>query len=282
MPLTQPQGFSEAIDKLSQRVPTPASWDSAMWSAMKVDVRERAFFSARVENEMFLQRSRIFIKHFLERRRGPDGKIVAGSMSQFVDEMRAFADREGMGFPGPVNEKDITDIRSEARLRLIFQTNVRTSYGYGNWRQGMEPAVVYAFPAARFIRFSGAKTFRERHLQGEGDVRLKTDTAYWADWQNARAIGGFQTPWPPYGFNSFMDQQDVSREEAKRLGLLDGKKEKPRKIPGLNEKLSAAVGSLDADLKKKLREELGDLGVFSGGRVRLRARPDNIQSMRVA
>ncbi len=50
-------------------------------------------------------------------------------------------------------------------------------------------------------------------------MRLKTDTAYWADYQNAEEIGGFGVPWPPFGFNSGMSMEDVSREEAAKLGL---------------------------------------------------------------
>ncbi len=47
---------------------------------------------------------------------------------------------EGMAKPGEfkgVNQKDVTDIRSMARLNLIFDTNVRQAYGFGQWKQGM-------------------------------------------------------------------------------------------------------------------------------------------------
>ena len=286
MPLVEPQPFQEALDKLRQRIPTPRPWSHAVWAAQSVDVRERAFFSAKVENAFFLKRAKLFIENFLTRQFEtvpatddiPEHtKLKAGSMSQFVEEMRAFAVREGMGPIGIpdelVNESDITDIRSEARLRLIFKTNIATSYGYGSWRQGTEPVVLEAFPAARVVRDPGATEKRPRHVQEEGNVRLKSDHAYWADYMNDRDIGGFQTPWPPYGFNSFIDQQDVSRAEAERLQLVE--KEKPAKgsnkrRPTLNERLKASLNGLDADERAALKAEMGDIVVMGPKAVRMK------------
>lgn len=134
MPLTEPEPFDAALNKLRQRIPTGRPWDSATWAAQELDVRERAFFSARVENVFFLKAAKLFILNFLERNRGEDRRLKAGTMDQFVEQIRAFAIEENMGPlgipPSAVNENDITDIRSEARLRLIFRTNVATSYGY--------------------------------------------------------------------------------------------------------------------------------------------------------
>ena len=45
-----------------------------------------------------------------------------------------------------VNQKNVPDLRSVARLCLIFDTNVRQTYGYGQWKQGMTPAALRAFP----------------------------------------------------------------------------------------------------------------------------------------
>ena len=165
----------------------------------------------------------------------------------------------------PVNETDVRDIRSESRLRLVLDTNTATSYGWGSWKQGMEPAVLEAFPAARVVRNPGAETKRPRHAQEEGNVRLKTDYAFWADWMNAPEIGGFQTPHPPYGFNSFIDQQDVSRQEAIELQLIprnaptvpgSGKRQ-----PSLNDRLRSSLAGLDKDARNRLKQELGEIAV---------------------
>ena len=115
------------------------------------------------------------------------------------------------------NQGDLEDVRSEARLRLIFNTNLRQAYGYGQGRQGMRPAVRRAFPAARFVRVRDVGEPRPRHLEHEGEVRLKTDRGWWAGYRNDPLTGGFGVPWEPYGFHSGMGQEDVSREEAEQL-----------------------------------------------------------------
>jgi len=145
-----------------------------------------------------------------------------------------------------------------SRLRLIFDTNVRQAYGYGQWRQGMKPAVRRAFPAARFVRQRGVLEPRPRHVAHVNEVRLKTDIDWWARYQNDPEIGGFGVPWGPYGFYSGMGQEDVSRAEAKRLGLkVDPSPEEDAKpLPGLNENIAASVRKMDPETKRKLLEEL--------------------------
>jgi hypothetical protein len=118
------------------------------------------------------------------------------------------------------SQTDIKNITKLSRLQLIFDTNVRQSFGFGRWKQSMHPAVLDAFPAARFTRLPGSREKRPRHRDGEGDVRLKTDNAYWSDWQNDPAIGGFGVPWAPFGFNSNMTTRDVSRKVAEGLRLI--------------------------------------------------------------
>lgn len=174
--------------------------------------------------------------------------------------MRRFMIEEGMAKPEEfkdVNQGDVTDIRSMSRLRLIFDTNVRQAYGYGKWKQGMKPAVRRAFPAARFVRVRDVMAPRPRHADHLGEVRLKTDRAWWADYQNDPQIGGFGVPWEPYGFHSGMGQEDVSREEAERLGLrFDTREEEMESQPGLNDGLSTSTKGMDPELKRRLIEEL--------------------------
>lgn len=155
------------------------------------------------------------------------------------------------------DQNDLQDIRKTLRLKLIFDTQTRQAFGYGRWKQSMSPAILDAFPAARFIRHPGAETERERHSDHEDEVRLKTDSAWWADFQNDPEIGGFGVSYPPYGYNSYMDQEPVNRQESERLGLI-GKGEPARKVFGesLNERLKASLSGLDDDLKRKLREKL--------------------------
>jgi len=154
-----------------------------------------------------------------------------------------------------VDQNDITDIRSENRLRLIYDTNIRQAYGYGQWKQGQTPAILRRFPAQRFVRDRQVFMERPRHAESEGEVRLKSDTAYWSDYQNDPKIGGFGVPWAPFGFRSGMGLRDVTREEAIALGI---KVEaiKPDTTQNLNSNLSSSVKKMDPELKNKLVKEL--------------------------
>lgn len=260
--------FEEAVRFLLEKNPNPEEWDAAEWAAERPAVRVRSFFSSKVENARFLDRAQGLIFDYMTKVRddvtGPDGEkttaLRVGGREDFVMLMRRFMIEEGMAKPeefSKVEQGDVTDIRSMSRLRLIFDTNVRQAYGYGKWKQGMKPAVRRAFPAARFVRVRDVMAPRPRHADHLGEVRLKTDRAWWADYQNDPQIGGFGVPWEPYGFHSGMGQEDVSREEAERLGLrFDIREEEMETQPGLNDGLSAGTKGMDPELKRRLIEEL--------------------------
>lgn len=262
--ITQPLPFPEAIRYLMDKEQLPADWDAATWQDQEPDFRTKAFFSSRVENARFLDRAHGFLFDYLAKVREtivqPDGTVVKAlqisDREHFVKRMRDFMITEGMAkheeFKS-VNQKDVTDIRSLARLRLIFDTNVRQAYGYGQWKQGMTPAALRAFPAARLIRDRGVKEPRPRHQANLGEVLLKTDPR-WASYHNAKDIGGFEVPWGPYGFNSGVTQEDVGKAEARSLGLnVDRVVPVPAKITDGTE---ASVRKMDPAIKEKLLAEL--------------------------
>jgi hypothetical protein len=119
----------------------------------------------------------------------------------------------------------------------------------------MSPAVLDAFPAARFTRLPGSREKRPRHRDSEGDVRLKTDTAYWADWQNDPAIGGFGVPWSPFGFNSNMTTRDVSRKTAERLKLIrKGQRVTPPEPSHVTDDVQADLTDVDPAIVEQFRK----------------------------
>ena len=262
--------FEEALSFLLEKDPNPSEWSAADWAEERPAVRVRSFISSRVESARFLDRAQGMIFDYLTKVREevttPEGEkttaLRVGGREDFVMLMRRFMIGEGMARPEEfqsVNQKDLEDIRSVSRLRLIFDTNVRQAYGYGQWKQGMKPAVRRAFPAARLVRVRGVLGPRPRHAAHEGEVRLKTDLDWWAKYQNDPQIGGFGVPWGPYGFHSGMGQEDVSRAEAKRLGLrfdTGGEEMKTTSLPGINDGLQFSVRGMDAGTKQKLLEEL--------------------------
>lgn len=262
--ITNPMPFEEAIRFLLDKEDLPADWNAADWTEQEPDFKAKAFFSANVESARFLDRAHGLLFDYMakttEEIPQPDGSVkvalkIAGR-EHFVKRMRDFMISEGMAAPGEfvnVNQKDVTDIRSVSRLRLIFDTNVRAAYGFGQWKQGMKPAVLYAFPAARLIRDRGVKEPRPRHQRNLGEVLLKTDPR-WAEFHNDPAIGGFGVPWGPYGFNSGVTQEDVDRRHAIAEGLLvDSQSPKPAKA---TDGTAASVKGMEPSVKQRLLNEL--------------------------
>lgn len=257
--------FNEAIGHVLDKDQVPASWDSAHWALMEPEARIRAFFSAKVENARFLDRAQGLLFDYMAKVRDdvttPDGEkttaLRVAGREHFVKLMRDFMVAEGMAKETDfkdMNQNDVQRLGSMSRLRLIFDTNVRQAYGYGQWKQGMTPEALKAFPAARLVRRRGVAEARPRHAANIGEVRPKTDLYWWASYQNSPEIGGFGVPWGPYGFNSGVDQQNVSREEAEALGV--PLPPPPDDLPGLNDGLQASTRKMDPALKAKLLEEL--------------------------
>lgn len=261
--LDAPQPFRAGLEVLRQKLPHGSKKRAKDWARTAPEIKQRAFFSARVESTRFLARARKFLEDFLEENvevlENGERALAADGRARFVREMAEFAVREGLGPVGvPLEQaKGIEDIRSESRLRLIFDTQRAQAEDFAYWKEGMRPELLEQWPAARFVRYPGAKEPRPRHVAAEGDVRLKNDFDYWL-YQNAEDIGGFGVPHGPWGFWSRMFQEDVSREEAIELGLIEvGSKQRARKLPKFNDSLKASMAGIDPDLRRQLAKELG-------------------------
>jgi hypothetical protein len=260
----KPLPFEEALKFFTEKEQLPAGWDSAAWQGVEPDFRNRAFWSAKVANARLVDRLQTLLFDFMAQVRDdvtlPDGTqttvLRVADRSDFVKQMREFMIEEGIAEPeefSDVNQAYVQDIRSLSRLNLIFDTNTRQAYGYGQWVQGMTPAARRAFPAARLVRERGVMEPRPRHQENLGEVRLKTDP-WWSEYINAPDIGGFGVPWGPYGFNSGVNQEDVSRRDAEKLGLRDNGEEID--APSINEGLSASTKGMGPSVKSELLKEL--------------------------
>lgn len=266
MQFVRPIPFEEAIQKLGQRSPIAANLGSSEWADVPVALRERAFFSAHVESARFLQDTKSLLGDFLQSSVedvvSPDGvpstALKVGSRADFVKRAREFAVSEGLDVGiDPEKRGTIQDITARKRLELIYDVQTQAAWAYGDWKQGMDADVLDEFPAWRFIRDVKVKRPRPIHQQNEGVVRLKTDIGFWLA-MNSREIGGFGVPWGPWGFNSGMGVEDVSRAEAEDLGLI-GKDDVPTPVEkDLNDRLRASVSGLDSDTLGWLRDRLGN------------------------
>jgi hypothetical protein len=259
MQLVNPIQFQDALGKLAQRriVGSAPDFGSAQWSAVPVGLRERAFFSARVENARFLQRGKDSLTDFLAGNREtlPNGEVALklGSRQEFVKQMQSFSVAEGMGPLKPGDAGTIKDITSEKRLGLIFDTQTRQAQDYGYWLQGQDPDVLDEFPAQRFIRVIDVNEPRTEHALFEDQVALKSDLDFWA-----RINQDFGVPWGPWGWGCGHDVEDVDRAEAEQLGLLQPGQAAVPVAKSFNDALEASTQNLDPEMVQFLADAFGD------------------------
>jgi hypothetical protein len=262
--LSHPVPFEEAIKTLADKAITPSPLDTAAWAELPAAIRQRAFFSATVENARFLQAARDFLSDYLKQTtvKLPDGQLAmkAGGRGEFVTAMKEFMQKTGMERS---KDETLTDIGGSARLRLIFDTQVRMAHDFGNYQQGQDPEMLHQFPAWRFIRNNSVEEPRPVHDANEGEVRLKSDTDFWLA-MNHPDIGGFGVPFGPWGFNSGMDVEEVDRDEAIALGLLAEDEGVASQEAEFNGGMTASADGLDEDVAAGLRDALGEDDKFVG------------------
>jgi len=264
------QPYKEAVAKISDRSPIASPLKSRDWSErVPVALRERAFFSATVENVRFLETAKSEIKDLLTGARGVNDKgesYLKTSRAQIVERLQQFGLQNGMKPQDPGAAGTLRDPTSQSRIELIIDTNMKSAQDYGYWKQGQDPDVLNAFPAQRFIRVADVRIPRPLHQYYDATVRLKSDMGFWLN-MNSPDIGGFGVPWGPWGFNSGMDVEDVGRDDAEAMGLIQ-----PGETPSpiekdFNDHLSASLRGLGEQSRQFLQMAFGDQVAFEGDRV---------------
>jgi hypothetical protein len=255
----KPLPFKEAVQSRAVRELLPTELRTRLLNEIPAALRERAFFSAGVTNAQFLQEADKKIDELLAGK--ADRATMRLELKQLLDRLE-YKPAEG-------EEGTLTDLSSDDRLNLILDTNLQMAQGYGNWAQGQDSAILDQWPAQELIRVIDSKVKRDwesRWTAAGGEfyegrmIALKNDPI-WVK------ISRFGLPYPPFDFNSGMDLQDIDRDEAIRLGVIDRDTEiMPQERP-FNDGLEATlnVGSAIADALQSLfgsRAKLGADGVL--------------------
>lgn len=208
------------------KLPTPSGMSSAEWAEISPQIRDQAFFSARVEQQrivdMLHDKLTQLIRNELDQ-------------SEFRRDMRSFLDSIGYS-PDEGDVGTIKDLRTQARLELIRKINVGMARGYKQWRQFTTPAALEEFPAQRLVRRQRRNVQRdwltrwqvaaqavgwEGVYRGDDMVALKS-SPIWVQ------LSRFGHPYPPFDFNSGMGTENVSIDECVKMGIVkEGEKLKP-------------------------------------------------------
>ena len=192
---------------------------------MAPEERLGKFFLANVEDENLLNAFRRLLHSAIDR--GISDAEFADEAWTMLDGLRLQCDMPTVEFmPQGMDrdevkryQKDVTRIDSLARLQLVFRTQCDMAAGWREFFMAFEPVRLQRYPGWRFVRQPGARIKRKDHVEHEGEVRLKTDYEFWMA-RNSPDQGGFNQPGPPFGYNSWMIVEEVSREECEALGLL--------------------------------------------------------------
>ena len=251
-------------DYLRVKVTVPAAgMSSADWDGVDPDIRERAYWTAR---EGCYAR----VQGFRDRCQG----IVDGNLSEAdaLREVRAMLRATGYQ-PEPGTEGTIQDLSTDARQRLILDTNVAMVRERA-YRDSMLGSLAY--PAQRLVRIRYSRQPRDwdaRWREAAAAVNYEgvaTDGSHIALLTSPiwRKLSRFDLPYPPFDFNSGMGVDPVDYEEAQRHGLtipeatiegMDGE--------SLNASLEASIGKMDGDLQQAFTRALADCVEVEGDRV---------------
>ena len=221
---------SETDIRRREILPTAAGTDEIRdWPA---ELRRRAFFSAKVEEE-----------RVLEAMRSACAAVAEGSADPSTARLSVLRALAEAGYePAEADRGGLRDVSSRQRLDLVLKTNRQQAQAMGQIARSEDPEVADAFPAWELASGSYRRVHRDwyarwkaagdsvgwvgaRRMRSAGDrmVALKSSPIWAAIGAGA---GGFRdtlgNPFPPFAWNSSYVWLDVDAIEAEELGLMAG------------------------------------------------------------
>ena len=261
-----------AAEKLLQKRLVAAGIDSLGWDVVQAGLKDRAFFSARVESLRFLRRAQSRLGDLLSTARDADGALA--SRARIVSDLMAAAREEGIA----TGSGGLSDPGSVKRAAVIVDTNAGLARGYTAHVAGSGRGARLAYPAQELVRVEAREQERDWRgrwtaaggkLFGGRMVALKDDPV----WER---ISRFGVPYPPFDYGSGMGVELVSYEDAVAIGLIA-----PDWDPGQSDPVADFNSRLEADLEISgesdpawlwLKDVFGDQVEIADGKVRWRPR----------
>ena len=182
--------FAEALDYFRQKINLPAQEFTDILGA----AHDRAFIvSGAMKDDLVA-----------DLRKAVDDAIVQGlTLKQFQDRFEEIVAEHGWtGWTGEGSKAG-----RAWRARVIYETNIRTSYAAGRYKQMIDPDMVKVRPYWRYRHafHRWPRVPRQDHKSWDGLI-LKWDDPWW------------NTHFPPNGFGCSCGVEPISRRELKKLG----------------------------------------------------------------
>ncbi|MFN4325232.1 MAG: phage minor head protein [Azonexus sp.] len=254
--------FAEQISFFRQKLNLP----SERWDDIRRAAHDRAFMVAGAMKADLLN----------DLRGAVDKSIAEGkSLGWFRKEFAAIVGRHGwQGWTGEGSPEGFA-----WRTRVIYQTNLATSYAAGRYRQLTDPELLTLRPYWRYKHADGVANPRLQHVAWNG-LTLRHDHPFW------------QTHFPPNGWGCHCSVQAVSRREyvkAQAAGLgeppegWDAIDEKTGEPAGIARGFGYAPGaSVNRPLKEFIDQKLINLDAPVGAAMYETLRPVLVDEMRQA
>lgn len=253
-----------AAEKMLAKALVGSKLDTREWSGVQAGLRDRAFFMAQVEDARILHAARQGVADMLES--GKSQSEVRRDIRRVLSDIGYDPDK-GVQQGDPSRRGTIKDLLTERRLDVMIETNVGLARGYADHLRATTEGALRAFPAYELVRVKQRKRPRDwdarwkaaaqavgwEGVAKDGHIALKT-SPIWAK------LSAFESPHPPFDFNSGMGVDDVSRRECIRIGLIDEDTppQKPPKVH-LNGSLQAEVPFTKQSVEwQKLKNDFGD------------------------
>ena len=272
--------FADALRFARERRLLPNDMTSAELAQLPVEVRQGAVFSAGVIEADVLQLVHERIATMASGLSQAPGALPnKASVRTELKELLQAIDYQ----PALDKEGTISDLRTDGRLNLIIDTQLKMAHGYGQWRQSQSQGALLLFPCAEFKRVAARKVPRGYRLKS--GVIIPENPRYWQDrWVRAggtiyagrmiapvndpvwEALSRFGLPYDPVDFNTGYARRPVSRAEAVKLGVIQPKERVAAAPDSLaTQPQQVAALSTTPALKARLKDSFtASLASFSG------------------
>lgn len=266
MIFTQPIPFADAVKYVRRKQLLPTNLSSEQLMTIAPDLRERALFSARVENANILQGIQDRVEQLVTGLSPGPGQYSNPATERL--EMKNLLDELDYR-PAVGDEGTIKDLRTDRRLNLILDTQEKMATGYGQYLQSTDADIVDLWPCWELVRVEDRKekrNWQERwvraggRLSGAGHDRMiaRKDDGIW------QRISAFGLPQPPFDFGSGMGVEDVDRDTAIELGVIRPSDRVQPERREFNEDLQMSSEVRDQALRAALMADVGDQAQFVG------------------
>lgn len=157
------QQFTEQVDFLRKKLNLP----SETWHDIQRGAHDRAFMVAGAMKADLLH----------DLRGAVDTAVQGGSIGEFRKQFKSIVQKHGWtGWTG-----EGTKAGEAWRTRVIYQTNLATSYAAGRRKQLMDPALLSRRPFWRYIHDDSVTTPRPHHKAwGDAGLTLRHDHPFWS------------------------------------------------------------------------------------------------------